>query len=121
MYRDRGGIKHQVKMAPKTTATVRDQAPIALAASDSEFLADLGRRVRKVREQRDMARKFLSQAADVSERYLAQLEAGEGNASIVLLRRVAGALGVHLTDLLDFTEPIPEQRLLRRFLDSLPP
>jgi XRE family aerobic/anaerobic benzoate catabolism transcriptional regulator len=117
-------------MAPKTTTTVakspprpgtRNQAPIALAASDSEFLADLGRRVRQVREQRDMARKLLSQAADVSERYLAQLEAGEGNASIVLLRRVAGALGVQLTDLLDFAAPIPEQRLLRRFIDSLPP
>jgi XRE family aerobic/anaerobic benzoate catabolism transcriptional regulator len=68
-----------------------------------------------------MARKVLSRTANVSERYLAQLEAGEGNASIVLLRRVAGALGVRLTDLLDFGESMAEQRLIRRFLDSLPP
>jgi XRE family aerobic/anaerobic benzoate catabolism transcriptional regulator len=63
----------------------------------------------------------LSRTAAVSERYLAQLEAGEGNASIVLLRRVAGALGVRLTDLVDSAEPAAEQRLIRRFLDSLPP
>ena len=43
-----------------------------------------------------MARSALSRAADVSERYLAQLESGEGNASVVLLRRIAVALGVFI-------------------------
>jgi XRE family aerobic/anaerobic benzoate catabolism transcriptional regulator len=96
------------------------QVPIALHESDPDFLASLGRRVREAREQRGMARKALSRTADVSERYLAALEAGEGNASIVLLRRVAAALGVRLADLLDSGEPVAEQRLIRRFLDSLP-
>jgi XRE family aerobic/anaerobic benzoate catabolism transcriptional regulator len=68
-----------------------------------------------------MARKALSREADVSERYLAQLEAGEGNASIVLLRRVAAALGLRIVDLLDPGTDGAEQRLIRRFLDSLPP
>jgi XRE family aerobic/anaerobic benzoate catabolism transcriptional regulator len=76
-------------------------APIALADSDGEFLVKLGSRVRAAREQRGMARRVLSRAADVSERYLASLEAGEGNASVILLRRVAGALGIRLTDLID--------------------
>src|SRR5262245_53917111 len=93
-------------------------SPIALADSDPRFLASLGRRVREAREQRGMARKVLSAAADVSERYLAALEAGEGNASIVLLRRVAAALGLQLTDLLDNGES-SEQRLIHRFLDGL--
>lgn len=93
---------------------------IALTSSDPDFLANLGRRVREVREQRGMARKVLSRTADVSERYLAQLEAGEGNASIVLLRRIATALGLRVTDLLEAGEPVAEQRLIRRFLDSLP-
>jgi len=97
------------------------QAPLALAASDPNFLANLGRRVREAREERGMARKMLSRAADVSERYLAALEAGEGNASVILLRRVAGALGVRLADLLEAGEPGAEQHLIRRFLDSLPP
>ena len=53
--------------------------PIALTASDPKFLASLGHRVREAREQRGWARKVLSRTADVSERYLAQLEAGEGH------------------------------------------
>ena len=44
--------------------------------TDPVFLSNLGRRVREAREQRGMARKALSREADVSERYLAQLEAG---------------------------------------------
>jgi XRE family transcriptional regulator, aerobic/anaerobic benzoate catabolism transcriptional regulator len=94
---------------------------VELAESDPVFLRNLGRRVRDAREQRGMARKALSREADVSERYLAQLEAGEGNASIVLLRRVAAALGLRIMDLLDPGTDRAEQRLVRRFLDSLPP
>src|ERR1700739_3801219 len=75
-------------------------APIGLTESDPVFLANLGRRVREAREQRGMARKVVSREANVSERYLAQLEAGEGNASVVLLRRVAAALGLRVAALL---------------------
>ncbi len=95
--------------------------PIALEKADPEFLAGLGHRVREIRDQRGMARKLLARTADVSERYLAALEVGEGNASVILLRRVAAALGVRLTDLLDAGESGAEHRPLRRFLESLPP
>jgi XRE family aerobic/anaerobic benzoate catabolism transcriptional regulator len=106
-----------------TTASAQasEAAPIAVGESDAAFLASLGRRVREARQQRGMARKVLSQTADVSERYLAQLEGGTGNASIILLRRIASALGLQLTDLVDTDESPAEQRLIRRFLDSLPP
>jgi XRE family aerobic/anaerobic benzoate catabolism transcriptional regulator len=106
---------------PAARAIAAPSVPVGLADSDPEFLASLGRRVRAAREQRGMARKILSRTARVSERYLAALEAGEGNASVILLRRLAGALGMRLTDLLDSSEPAAEQRLIRRFLDSLPP
>jgi XRE family aerobic/anaerobic benzoate catabolism transcriptional regulator len=109
------------KGSPARQSRATNQGPIALSASDPDFLAHLGWRVREYREQRGMARKVLSRAAEVSERYLAQLEAGEGNASVILLRRVARALGVRLPDLLDSSEPVAEHRLIRRFLDSLPP
>jgi XRE family aerobic/anaerobic benzoate catabolism transcriptional regulator len=68
-----------------------------------------------------MARKLLATSADVSERYLAALEGGEGNASVILLRRVATALGLPLIDLLDVGESGTERRQLRRFVESLPP
>jgi len=87
---------------------------------DHAFLASMGRTVRELRERRGMARKALSQGAGVSERYLAQLEAGEGNASVLLLRNVARALGVPLTDIVSPRESSVEQRLIRRFLERLP-
>jgi len=112
----------QPPSAAGDTGSADARVPLAdKPGSDTEFLVAVGRRVREVREQRGMARKALSRAADVSERYLAQLEAGEGNASIVLLRRIAIALGVWITDLLDGGERSVEQRLIARFLDSLPP
>jgi XRE family aerobic/anaerobic benzoate catabolism transcriptional regulator len=93
---------------------------VAQDGDDGAFLAAMGRRVREAREQRGMARKALSQDAGVSERYLAQLEAGEGNASVLLLRNVARALGLPLMSLLEPRESSVEQRLIRRFLERLP-
>ena len=87
---------------------------------DGDFLQAMGKRVREARERRGMSRRALSESAEVSERYLAQLEAGEGNASVVLLRRVAAALSVSLTDLVGDNESPVEQRLIRRFFERLP-
>jgi XRE family aerobic/anaerobic benzoate catabolism transcriptional regulator len=83
------------------------------------FLTDLGRRVRERRERRGQSRRALAAEAKVSERYLAQLEAGDGNVSIALLRRLAVALGATLPELLG--DDAPEQRMVRRFLAELPP
>ena len=109
------------KAQPHSDRRARVEGPIGLTESDPDFLSKLGRRVREAREQRGLARKVLARDASVSERYLAQLEAGEGNASVVLLRRVGAALGLRIVDLLDPGTDMAEQRLLRRFLDSLPP
>src|ERR1700741_4697946 len=90
-------------------------------APDSDFLVSLGRRVRQARTRRGMTRKMAAHQADVSERHLAQVEAGEGNVSIVLLRRIAAALNVSLVDLFspETEEPV-EKRLIQRFLERLP-
>ncbi len=101
---------------PRTAAPADDNA----LPDDAEFLVTMGRHVREARERRGMARKVLSQQANVSERYLAQLEGGEGNASVLLLRSVARALGIPVTELLDPHESSVEQRLIRRFLERLP-
>src|SRR5437764_1810449 len=96
-------------------------APLAAQTrEDANLLADIGRRVREARERQSMARKTLSQSSNVSERYLAHLEAGEANVSVLLLRNVARALELPLTELIDAQESSVEQRLIRRFLDKLP-
>jgi XRE family transcriptional regulator, aerobic/anaerobic benzoate catabolism transcriptional regulator len=70
----------------------------------------LGKRVRTARNTRSLTRKTLAVDAGVSERHLAQLEAGEGNVSIVLLRRIAFALGVPLADLVAVEANAPSER-----------
>lgn len=94
--------------------------PPAADPDDAQFLVAMGQNVRGARTRRGMARKAIAQNAGVSERYLAQLEAGEGNASVLLLRSVARALEMPLTDLLDARERSVERRLIRRLLDGLP-
>jgi len=93
------------------------------APRDSDaYLRRLGERARNLRQQRGMSRKALAQHAQVSERYLAQLEAGKGNCSIVLLRRIARAIGVPVTQLVqEGAEPPLDRALLSQFLDRLPP
>src|SRR3954469_11470705 len=68
-------------------------APLTAAQQEAAYLAQLGDRVRAWRNKHGMSRKSLSAACGVSERYLAQLEAGEGKISGLLLRQVAHALG----------------------------
>jgi XRE family transcriptional regulator, aerobic/anaerobic benzoate catabolism transcriptional regulator len=63
---------------------------------DREYLRKLGDRVRQTRARMGLSRKALAQASKVSERYLAQLESGKGNVSILLLRQIGRALQVSL-------------------------
>jgi XRE family aerobic/anaerobic benzoate catabolism transcriptional regulator len=93
-------------------------------AKDAEdpFLRRLGEKVRTMRSRRGMSRKVLARHSDVSERYLAQLEAGEGNCSIQLLRRIADAMSVPVADLVDDRPERPlESMLLEQFLGRLSP
>ncbi len=66
---------------------------------DSAYLQLVGSRVRSQRKKLGMSRKVLSQKSGVSERYLAELERGSGNASLLVLRSVAAALGLRVDDL----------------------
>jgi XRE family aerobic/anaerobic benzoate catabolism transcriptional regulator len=84
-------------------------------------LRRLGERVRRLRNQRGMTRKALAAHAHVSERYLAQVESGRGNGSIVLLRRIARAMSVPVTQLVNENDDPPlDALLLSQFLERLP-
>ncbi|BCM85765.1 helix-turn-helix transcriptional regulator [Methylobacterium indicum] len=84
--------------------------------AEAEFLTVLGQRVRTMRAVRAMSRKVLSQTSGLSERYIAQLEGGQGNVSIILLRRVAIAMGVRLEDLIAAVESPPDWPVVRDLL-----
>jgi XRE family aerobic/anaerobic benzoate catabolism transcriptional regulator len=89
-------------------------APLTAHLSESQqeslYLSRLGERVRAWRVETGTTRKALAAASEVSERYLAQLEGGEGNISVLLLRRVARAMGVPVETLVKEAEDAAPQR-----------
>lgn len=93
-----------------------------LSVEENDYLLALGERVRELRARRGMTRKMLAQQSGVSERYLAQLETGHGNISIILLRQIAQGLGFPLVDLVrEEPEQSPELTLLIQYLSRFPP
>ena len=92
--------------------------------SSEKFLVSLGTRVRQLRNRRGMTRKTLAQESNVSERHLAQLETGDGNISILLLRRIVSVLGVSLEELFasDHSDgnQSPQKQTLLRLIERMP-
>ena len=81
------------------------------------FLVALGKRVAGLRARRGMTRKSLAAAADVSERHLANMEYGLGNASVLVLLQVADALQCTISELVgDITTSSPEWLMIREML-----
>jgi XRE family aerobic/anaerobic benzoate catabolism transcriptional regulator len=95
-------------------------AAVEPPTEDALFLRTVGSRVRELRESLNLTRRTLAAKAEVSERYLGQLETGDGNISIMLLRRVAGALDVSMLELLDTESDYATRRSIRQFLDQIP-
>jgi XRE family aerobic/anaerobic benzoate catabolism transcriptional regulator len=89
----------------------------AKAAIKDPFLLALGERVRLLRARRGLTRKGVALASGVSERHLANLEYGIGNASILVLQQVATALDCALAELVgDVTTSTPDWLMLREML-----
>jgi XRE family aerobic/anaerobic benzoate catabolism transcriptional regulator len=87
-------------------------APLTESQQESLYLSRLGERVRAWRTESGTTRKALAAASRISERYLAQLEAGEGNISVLLLRKIARAMGVPVEKLVkenDEASPQPKR------------
>lgn len=103
-----------------TSSSLSVEMPPDLA-EESLFLKDLGEQVRNWRARRGMTRKILARDSGVSERYLAQLEAGKGNMSVMLLRQVANALGLPLAELVrDNGTEASELRQVTELLRRIP-
>src|SRR5208337_3266710 len=90
--------------------------------ANQSYLGILGTRIRSLRSQRGMTRKMLAAQSGVSERFLAELETGSGNASVLLLRHLARALDVPVTSLVfEGHEPSAELAHTTEFLRQLNP
>ena len=102
---------------PPLAGDDRPAAGPAPAEEKNPSLLALGDRVRRLRAARGMTRKAVALAAEVSERHLANLEYGIGNASFLVLQQVAGALHCAMAELIgDMTTATPEWLLIRELL-----
>lgn len=106
-------------LPPVVTSERAGDVEAGSAEPKNPFLVALGERVRALRARRGMTRKALAVATDVSERHLANLEYGLGNASILILLQVAQALQCTLAELVgDVTTRSPEWLMIRELLEQ---
>src|SRR6266571_288889 len=86
---------------PAVNAKPRDKSAVEPGrAGHQAFLAGVARAVRRSRAKRSMTRRQLAQESGASERYLAQIESGQGNPSVIILRSIAQALEIPIIELL---------------------
>ncbi|MGB9149680.1 MAG: helix-turn-helix transcriptional regulator [Burkholderiales bacterium] len=111
-------------MTPASSVRIARQPDSPSAGTgdaDTKFLRALGERVRHERSQRNLTRRTLAENSRVSERYVAQLESGKGNISVLLLRKIANALNLPLAELLQpGNDPSRELGLIRQLLEKMP-
>jgi XRE family transcriptional regulator, aerobic/anaerobic benzoate catabolism transcriptional regulator len=99
-----------VQEAPQTEPDTQERHP---------YLVALGQRMGALRARRGMTRKAVALAAGVSERHLANMEYGVGNASVLVLLQVSGALQCAVSELIgDITTSSPEWLMIRELLSG---
>ncbi|WP_322094178.1 helix-turn-helix transcriptional regulator [Paraburkholderia bannensis] len=120
----------QTYIADAPARDLRDNAPAregadAASGARSErdpFLTAMGERVRMLRARRGMTRKALAAETGLSERHLANLESGVGNASVLVLRQIAATLNCALAEVIgDVTTSSAEWLLIRELLQGRDP
>lgn len=86
-------------------------SPRRVRSTDAAYLRRLAEQIREARALRGMTRAALARDSGVSLRFLAQLEGGEGNPSVLVLRRIAAAMGFSPDALLSDAAPRSPARI----------
>jgi XRE family aerobic/anaerobic benzoate catabolism transcriptional regulator len=84
---------------PKTQPKPRDKADAVPVGGDA-FASAVGALVRSARAKRGITRRKLTEQSGASERYLAQIESGQGNPSVIILKDIADALDVSVVEIM---------------------
>lgn len=99
---------------------LNDRSAQSLLTTDDErtpLLDEFGERLRMLRSRRGLTRKELAQSSGISDRYLANLEYGGANPSLLVLDQIARGLECSIAELIgDATTTSPEWLLLRDLL-----
>lgn len=99
--------------------TLENSLEIDSLEDKTPLLRALGDRIRSLRARKGITRKKLASLAGISERHMANLELGTGNATILVLHQVAQALTCPLAELIgDVTTSSPEWLMIRELLEN---
>ena len=82
---------------------------------------DVGKRVEEKRKTRGFTREKLSELADVSVQFLADIEKGRKSMTVATLRRISAALGVTTDYIVNGTEHFAENEYVNAMLATLSP
>jgi XRE family aerobic/anaerobic benzoate catabolism transcriptional regulator len=91
-----------------------------LRAENTRLLREIGRVVRGARAKQGVTRKMLAKQTGMSERFIAQIESGDGNPSVLSLDAIARGLNLDLFDLLPPVAPDEARRRALIHLRQLP-
>ena len=96
-------VGQQPRGRPENQAKTARQSPTLAPVGADAFAAAVGGLVRSARAKRGITRRQLAEQSGASERYLAQIESGQGNPSVTILKGIADALDVPVIELLPRT------------------
>jgi XRE family aerobic/anaerobic benzoate catabolism transcriptional regulator len=118
IFPSNGALPADTSLADFAAPNQASRAETPVGERKNPLLIALGERVRALRARRGITRKALARTADVSERHLANLEYGVGNASFLVLTQVAQALQCAPAELIgDFSTSSPEWLMIRELLE----
>ena len=79
----------------------------------------LGRRIRSLRRKNDYSQEQLAERANISGKYLGEVERGQANISIEVLDKIAAALRINVSDLLDFEHELGRKALITKISELI--
>lgn len=79
----------------------------------------LGRRIRYLRRQNDYSQEQLAEKAYISGKYLGEVERGQANITIEVLDKIAVALKINVSDLLEFEHELGRKSLIAKISELI--
>lgn len=75
--------------------------PTTYTHDENDFLKNLGNRIRKIRNENGLSQEKLAFECELDRTYIGSVERGERNIAIINLRKIAKALKIKVSDLLN--------------------
>ena len=72
----------------------------------------LGKRIRTLRRINDLSQEELAEKANMSGKYVGEIERGQANITVDILEKISTALDVEISELFDFQHEMNRQELM---------